>query len=88
VNVFPGLDFIKEFTPTLEICALHPSFLYKFTLIWHYVFAPCAQFFAFSPRFWLRSTLYALRPTFMKSTPGVKEVKKMTLPHDQIISRE
>jgi hypothetical protein len=47
-----------------------PIFLNKFTIIWHHAFAPCAQLFAFSPRVWVCSTLYALRPTFMKSTPG------------------
>jgi hypothetical protein len=35
-------------------------FLNKYTLIWHPAFAPCAQLFAFSTRFWVRSTLYAL----------------------------
>jgi hypothetical protein len=59
--------------PTLKICALHPSFLNKFTLIWHHAFAPCAQFFAVSPRFWVRSMFYAMSPTFMKSTPKVSE---------------
>jgi hypothetical protein len=43
----------------------------KFTLIWHLAFAPCAQLFALSPRFSVRSTLYALRPTLMKSTPNL-----------------
>jgi hypothetical protein len=56
--------------PTLEICALRPFFLNIFNLIWHLAFAPCAQLFALPPRFLVRSMLYALRPTFMKSTPG------------------
>ncbi len=56
----PRVDFIKQFMP----------FLNKFTLIWHLTFAPGAQHFALSSRFLLRSTLYALRPTFMKSTPN------------------
>ncbi len=54
-----------------KICALCPSFLNKFTQIWHHAFAPCAELFAFSPRFWVRSTLYAQRPTFMKFTQGL-----------------
>jgi hypothetical protein len=60
---------------TPEIGALHPSFLIKFTLIWHYAFVPCTQLFALSPRFLVRSTLYALHPTFMKSTPGLSFFK-------------
>jgi hypothetical protein len=35
----------------LEICALRPSFLHKFTQIWHHALSPCAQLIAFSPRF-------------------------------------
>jgi hypothetical protein len=31
----------------LRFCALHPSFLHKFTLIWHHAFAPCTQLIAF-----------------------------------------
>jgi hypothetical protein len=66
----PGVDFIKQFTPyALNLC--YASFLNKFTPIWHHAFAPCAQLLAFYPRFWVRSTLYALRPTFLKSTPGL-----------------
>jgi hypothetical protein len=60
--------------PTLEICALRPSFLNKFTLIWHLAFAPCAQLLVLSPRFLVRSTLYALCPTFMKFTPDMKKL--------------
>jgi hypothetical protein len=33
--------------------------------------------FAFSPRFWVRSTLYTLRPTFMKSTPGFDNTNEL-----------
>jgi hypothetical protein len=36
---------------TREICALCPSVLHKFTLIWHHEYGPCAQLIAFSPRF-------------------------------------
>jgi hypothetical protein len=53
--------------PTLEICALGPSFLRKFTLTWHHEFAPCAQLIVCSPRF---GCVYTLRLTFMKSTQG------------------
>jgi hypothetical protein len=48
--------------PALAICALHPSFLHKFTLIWHHAFAPCI----FS-QILVRFTLYTVGPTFMKS---------------------
>jgi hypothetical protein len=34
-------------------------FLNKFALIWHHAFGPCAELIAFSPRFWVRSTIYA-----------------------------
>ena len=66
----PGVNFIKQFT--LDTWNLHsvPIFFNKFTLIGHYAFAHCNQLFAFSFRFWVHSTLYALCPTFMKSTPG------------------
>jgi hypothetical protein len=59
---------LSNICSTLQICALRPTFLNNFTLIWHHVFAPCAQLSTFSPRFWVRTTLYAVRPTFMKST--------------------
>jgi hypothetical protein len=49
----PRMYFMQQFT--LEICALRPSFLHKFTLIWHHAFVTCAQLIAFFPRF--RSTL-------------------------------
>jgi hypothetical protein len=66
------LGWISEnnLRPTLEICALHPSFSIKFSLIWHLTIAPCAQLFALSARFLVRSMFYALRPTFMKFTPA------------------
>jgi hypothetical protein len=66
----------------LEIWALRPSFLNKFTLVWHHAFAPCAQLFKFSPRFWVRPALYALRPTFMTSTQEFFE--KLTYSHHLI----
>jgi hypothetical protein len=56
------------------ICALRLSILSKFTPIWHHAFAPCAQLFAFSPRFWVRSTLYAHRPTFMNKISKQAEI--------------
>jgi hypothetical protein len=37
------------------------------SLILHYVFAPFGQLIAFFPDF----TFYAVRPTFMKSTPDL-----------------
>jgi DMSO reductase anchor subunit len=37
--------------PMLEICALHTSYLHKFTLTWHHAFTLCAQLIAFSPGF-------------------------------------
>jgi hypothetical protein len=61
------VDFINQFMP--YSWNLRPSFLHKFSLIWHHAFAHCSQLFALSPRFWVRSTLCALHPTFMKSTP-------------------
>jgi hypothetical protein len=73
------VDFIKQFTPYALGLRSAPIFLSKFTLIWHHAFEPCAQLFAFPPRFWVRFTLYALRPTFMKSTPGHRcSLKKVT----------
>jgi ABC-type uncharacterized transport system permease subunit len=56
-NVFPvvpsrpGVDFRKQLHLTLEICILWPSFLYIFTLIRLYAFAPCTQLIALSPKF-------------------------------------
>jgi hypothetical protein len=64
-------DFIKQFSPH----ALRPSFLNKFTSIRHYAFAPWAQLIAFSQRIWVRSSLYAVCPTFLKSTLGVISTK-------------
>jgi hypothetical protein len=66
--------------PTPEICSLRPSFLYKFTLIWHHAFAPCAQLI-FS-QIWVRSTLYAIHPTFMKSTPGL-DLQNLIIQNDK-----
>jgi hypothetical protein len=45
------VDFTSNFCPTIEICALRPSFLHTFALIWHHAFVPCTQLIA----------LYALR---------------------------
>jgi hypothetical protein len=53
----------------LEICTLRPSFLHKFTLIWHHAFAPSAQLATFLPDL---DALYAMHPTFMKSTTFMK----------------
>jgi hypothetical protein len=46
---------------------------------------PCGQLFAFSPKFWMRSALYALHPTFMKSTPCVKWATKEHILKETII---
>jgi hypothetical protein len=56
--------------PTLEIYALRPPFLYKFTVIWHHAFGPCAQLIAFSLRFGC-AQCHAIN--FFEIHPGFKQ---------------
>ncbi len=69
--VRPGVDFIKQFTTYAWNLWSAPILFEKFALIWNHAFAPWAQLFALSPRFWVRSMLYPMRPTFMKPTSGL-----------------
>jgi hypothetical protein len=63
------VDFIKEFAPYALNLRTAPIFSEQIYSICHDAFAPCAQLFAFFSQ--ILGALYALRPTFMKSTPGV-----------------
>jgi hypothetical protein len=61
------VDFIKKnLRHMLEICALRPSF---FSNLATSICALCSSYCIFF-LIWMRSTLYAERPTFVKYTPG------------------
>jgi hypothetical protein len=79
-NAYQGWISYSNLRPILEICALRPSFLHKFTLIWHHVFGPCAPLIAFCLRFGWALRFAPCAKLFMKSTPSLFDYSRHPKP--------
>jgi hypothetical protein len=63
-----GVDFMKQFKTYAQNLCFAPIFFAPINSNWaSYICALLSNYFIFS-QIWVRSTLNAMRPTFMKST--------------------